>query len=300
MQIVEVSPRDGLQNEAAVLSTDAKLSLIGGLVAAGVRRIEATSFVHPRLVPQMADAEAVAGRLPRGAVSWIGLVLNDRGLDRAIASGMDEVNVVVVASETFSARNQGMTVGDAIASWHRLARRAGAAGLRTTLTVAAAFGCPFEGEVRPETVLDVIIRSLEEPPDELALADTIGVGVPAQVHALADVAGQAAASIPLRWHFHNTRNTGYANAQAALDRGAAALDASVGGIGGCPFAPAATGNIATEDLLYLLHRAGVSTGIDPDLLTAVLPALAAEIGHPVSGQLSRAGWFPPRVESDIG
>ncbi len=298
VQIVEVSPRDGLQNEAAVLSTDAKLSLIGGLVSAGVRRIEATSFVHPKLVPQMADAEAVAGRLPRGAVSWIGLVLNERGLDRAIASGMDEVNVVVVASETFSARNQGMTVGDAIASWHRLARRAGAAGLRTTLTVAAAFGCPFEGEVRPETVLDVIIRSLEEPPDELALADTIGVGVPAQVHALADVAAAAAPAIPLRWHFHNTRNTGYANAQAALDRGAAALDASVGGIGGCPFAPAATGNIATEDLLYLLHRSGVSTGIDPDRLTAVLPTLAAEIGHPVSGQLSRAGWFPPRAGSD--
>ena len=292
VEIVEVAPRDGLQNESAVLPTGAKLELIGGLVAAGVRRMEATSFVHPRRVPQMADAEAVAARLPRGEVSYIGLVLNERGLDRAIAAGMDEVNTVVVASETFSRRNQGMTIGESIASWHRLARRAGAAGLRTTLTIAAAFGCPFEGEVSPDTVLDVVIRCLEEPPDELAIADTIGVGVPAQVHALADLAASAAPKIPLRWHFHNTRNTGYANAQAALDRGAAALDSSVGGIGGCPFAPAATGNIATEDLLYLLHRSGVPTGIDPDKLVEVLPALGAEIGHPVSGQLSRAGWFP--------
>ena len=192
-QIVEVAPRDGLQNEAAVLSTAAKLRLIDGLVAAGARRIEATSFVHPRLVPQMADAEAVAARLPRGQVSWIGLVLNDRGLDRAIAAGMDEVNVVVVASETFSQRNQGMTIADSIASWHRLARRAGAAGLRTTLTIAAAFGCPFEGEVAPEFVADVLARCLQVPPDELALADTIGVGVPARFDALADVAADCRA-----------------------------------------------------------------------------------------------------------
>ncbi len=292
VEIVEVAPRDGLQNESAVLSTDAKLRLIGALVDAGVRRMEATSFVHPRLVPQMADAEAVAARLPRGEVSYIGLVLNERGLDRAVAAGMDEVNVVVVASETFSRRNQGMSIGEAIASWHHLARRAAAAGLRSTLTVAAAFGCPFEGEVAPEAVLDLVIRCLEQPPDELAIADTIGVGVPAQVQALADVAASAAPTIPLRWHFHNTRNTGYANAQAALDRGASALDASVGGIGGCPFAPAATGNIATEDLLYLLHRSGVSTGIDPERLIQILPALTSEIGHPVSGQLGRAGWFP--------
>jgi len=289
---VEVAPRDGLQNESAVLPTAAKLRLIQGLVDAGIRRIEATSFVHPRLVPQMADAEAVAAALPRGRVSWIGLVLNERGLDRAIAAGMDEVNVVVVASETFSKRNQGMSIDDAISSWHRLARRATQAGLRTTLTIAAAFGCPFEGEVRPEFVSEVLTRCLEVPPDELALADTIGVGVPAQVEALAEVAAGVGTGIPLRWHFHNTRNSGYANAIAAANRGAAALDASVGGIGGCPFAPAATGNIATEDLLYLLHRSGVHTGIDPERLMLVLPELAAEIGHPVPGQLSRAGWFP--------
>jgi hydroxymethylglutaryl-CoA lyase len=271
VSIVEVAPRDGLQNEDAVLSTPAKLRLIAGLVASGATRIEATSFVHPRLVPQMADAEAVAELLPRGVLSWIGLVLNDRGLDRAIAAGMDEVNVVVVASETFSKRNQGMTIAEAVASWHRLARRAGAAGLRTTLTVAAAFGCPFEGEVAPEFVADLVVRCLQVPPDELAFADTIGVGVPAQVDELADVAVATAPSVPLRWHFHNTRNTGYANALAALGRGAGALDSSVGGIGGCPFAPAATGNIATEDLVYLLHRSGVQTGIDPEVLMRVLP-----------------------------
>ena len=281
-----------MQNEAAAVSTAAKLRLIDGLVAAGLRRIEATSFVHPRLVPQLADAEAVAELLPRGVVSWIGLVLNERGLDRAIAAGMDEVNVVVVASETFSSRNQHMTIAEAVASWHRLGRRARSAGLRTSLTIAAAFGCPFEGEVDPPTVRDVLRRCLDVAPDELALADTIGVGVPQQVHELADVARTEAPELPLRWHFHNTRNTGYANAIAAVESGAAALDASVGGIGGCPFAPAATGNIATEDLLYLLQRSGVATGVDVERLMAVLPDLANEIGHPVSGQLSRAGWFP--------
>lgn len=298
MEIVEVSPRDGLQNEAVVVPTEAKLRLINGLVDAGVRRIEATSFVHPRLVPQMADAEAVAAVLPRGQVSWIGLVLNERGLDRAIAAGMDEANIVVVASETFSHRNQGMSVADAIASWRVLAGRARAAGLRTTLTVAAAFGCPFEGEVAPEFVADVVLRCCEVPPDELAIADTIGVGIPAQVEELADVAATVAPQLPLRWHFHNTRNTGYANAIAAAQRGAAALDASAGGIGGCPFAPAATGNIATEDLLFLLHRSGIQTGIDPERLMLVLPELASDIGHPISGQLSRAGWFPDSLRAN--
>ncbi len=293
VEVVEVAPRDGLQNESAVLPTAAKLRLITGLVAAGARRIEATSFVHPRLVPQMADAEAVAAALPRGEVSWIGLVLNERGLDRAIAAGMDEANVVVVATETFSRRNQGMSVADAIRSWSALAGRAKEAGLRTTVTIAAAFGCPFEGEVTPDAVQHILARCVDAGPDEIALADTIGVGVPGQVEALADVAESVAPGLPLRWHFHNTRNTGYANAFAALQRGAAALDASVGGIGGCPFAPAATGNLATEDLLYLLHRSGVSTGIDPLRLHDIIPELTAAVGHQVPGQLSRAGWFPP-------
>ncbi len=293
VEIVEVAPRDGLQNEPALVSTDAKIRLVDGLVAAGLRRIEVTSFVHPRLVPQLADAEALAARLPRGQVSWIGLVLNARGLDRAIAAGMDEVNIVVVASETFSQRNQGLSVAESIKNWHSLATRATAAGLRTTLTIGAAFGCPFEGEIAPETIHRLLSRCLTVTPDELALADTIGVGVPRQVRSLADVAASVAPAAALRWHFHNTRNTGYANAWAALERGAGALDSSIGGIGGCPFAPAATGNIATEDLLYLLHRSGVETGVAIEPLLGLIPDLRKTVEHEVSGQLSRAGWFPP-------
>jgi hydroxymethylglutaryl-CoA lyase len=293
VEIVEVAPRDGLQNEDAILSTEAKLDLIGRLVASGVRRVEAVSFANPARVPQMADAEAVCAGLPRGTVSWIGLVLNERGLDRAIRAEVDEVNVVVVATDTFSRRNQGVSSDEAVAAWGRIAARARAAGLRTTVTVAAAFGCPFEGEVAPERVAEVLDRCVQAQPDEVALADTIGVGVPAGVRALADVADRVAAGLPLRWHFHNTRNTGYANAIIAVERGAAALDASSGGIGGCPFAPAATGNIATEDLLYLLDRSGVQTGVSVAALLPVAEFLAGQLGAPVPGQLARAGLFPP-------
>ena len=293
IEIVEVSPRDGLQNESAVLSTADKLALIDALVASGVRRIEATSFVNPKRVPQMADADEVARQLPRGTVSWIGLVLNEQGLDRALAAEMDEVNVVVMVTDTFSRRNQGVSTEEAVAAWTRIADRARTAGVRSTLTLSAAFGCPFEGEVSVERVAEVLARCLETPPDELAFGDTIGVGVPAQVRALADMAQATGPDIPLRWHFHNTRNTGYANALAAAELGATALDASAGGIGGCPFAPNATGNIATEDLLYLLHRSGYTTGVD---VTALLPLgerLGALLGHQVPGQLARAGMFPP-------
>ncbi|MFD6897231.1 hydroxymethylglutaryl-CoA lyase [Rhodococcus sp. NPDC060086] len=291
--IVEVSPRDGLQNEETPLPTETKLELIGHLVAAGLRRIEATSFVHPERVPQMADAEAVAAELPRGEVSWIGLVLNERGLDRAIAAGLDEVNIVVVASDTFSRRNQGTSTDEGVALWSRLAKRASNSGLRTTVTIAAAFGCPFEGEVPVERVANLVRRCSDVQPDELALADTIGVGVPAQVVALADAAQREAPGVPLRWHFHNTRNTGYANALTALQLGASALDASLGGIGGCPFAPAATGNIATEDLWYLLDRSGYATGVDPSILLDSARRLGEMLDTKVSGQLSRAGRFPP-------
>ena len=293
VEIVEVSPRDGLQNETVVMPTQAKAELIRSLAASGVRRIEATSFVNPARVPQLADADALCGLLPRGTISWSGLVLNERGLDRAIRAGLDEVNVVVVATDTFSRRNQGVTVSEAIAAWSRIASRARAAGLRTTVTVAAAFGCPFEGEVAPDRVAEVLSRCVQAQPDEVALADTIGVGVPAAVRALADVAADVAPGIPVRWHFHNTRNTGYANAITAVERGAAALDASAGGIGGCPFAPAATGNIATEDLLYLLDRSGVHTGVSAAGLAAATSLLTDALGSPVPGLLTRAGPFPP-------
>jgi hydroxymethylglutaryl-CoA lyase len=293
VQIVEVAPRDGLQNEAVTLPTAAKAQLVGLLAGSGVRRIEVTSFVNPARVPQLADGDELCGMLPRGQVSWIGLVLNERGLDRAIRAGVDEVNVVVVATDTFSQRNQGVTVDGAIAAWTRIAARARAAGLRTTVTVAAAFGCPFEGEVAPERVAAVLARCVQAQPDEVALADTIGVGVPAGVRALADVAADVAAGLPLRWHFHNTRNTGYANAITAVERGAAALDASAGGIGGCPFAPAATGNIATEDLLYLLDRSAVRTGVSATALGPATDLLASTLGKPVPGLFAKAGPFPP-------
>jgi hydroxymethylglutaryl-CoA lyase len=292
VQIVEVAPRDGLQNEAVTLPTAAKAELVGLLAGSGVRRIEVTSFVNPARVPQLADADELCGMLPHGEVSWIGLVLNERGLDRAIRAGVDEVNVVVVATDTFSQRNQGVSTDDAIAAWTRIADRARAAGLRTTVTIAASFGCPFEGEVAPERVADVLTRCVQAQPDEVALADTIGVGVPAGVRALADVAADVAAGLPLRWHFHNTRNTGYANAITAVERGAAALDASAGGIGGCPFAPAATGNIATEDLLYLLDRSAVRTGVSATALGPATDLLASTLGKPVPGLFGRAGPFP--------
>jgi hydroxymethylglutaryl-CoA lyase len=300
VQIVEVAPRDGLQNEAVTLATATKAELVGLLAGSGVRRIEVTSFVNPARVPQLADAEELCGMLPRGEVSWIGLVLNERGLDRAIRAGLDEVNVVVVATDTFSQRNQGVSTDDAIAAWTRIADRARAAGLRTTVTVAASFGCPFEGEVAPERVADVLARCVQAQPDEVALADTIGVGVPAGVRALADVAADVASGIPLRWHFHNTRNTGYANAITAVERGAAALDASAGGIGGCPFAPAATGNIATEDLLYLLDRSAVQTGVSATALGPATDLLASTLGKPVPGLFAKAGPFPPAPETRSG
>jgi hydroxymethylglutaryl-CoA lyase len=296
VSIVEVAPRDGLQNEAVPVPTADKLALISTLLDGGLTRIEATSFVNPKRVPQLADAEALAAQLPRGQASYIGLVLNDRGLDRAIAAGMDEVNVVVVATDTFSRRNQGVTTADGIVAWHRMAARAAAAGLRTTITVAAAFGCPFEGEVPVSRIRSVIDQCLQAQPDELALADTIGVGVPAQVRSLADVARASAPGVPLRWHFHNTRNTGYANALTAAELagdGTVALDSSVGGIGGCPFAPNATGNIATEDLVYLLERSGFAVGVALEPLLPLGARLGELLGHEVPGQLARAGVFPP-------
>lgn len=292
VEIVEVSPRDGLQNEQEIVPTPAKAELITMLASSGVRRIEATSFVNPARVPQLADADALCDLLPRDGISWSALILNERGLDRAIRAAMDEVNVVVVATDTFSQRNQGVRVREAVDIWHRIAGRARAAGLRTTVTIAAAFGCPFEGEVTPERVAGVLERCVQAQPDEIALADTIGVGVPAQVRVLADVAATVAPGIPLRWHFHNTRNTGYANAMTAVELGAAALDASAGGVGGCPFAPAATGNIATEDLLYLLDRSGVSTGMAGERVVGATDLLAGALGHPVPGLFGKAGPFP--------
>ncbi|TYB64272.1 hydroxymethylglutaryl-CoA lyase [Nonomuraea sp. PA05] len=293
--VVEVGPRDGLQNEPVLLGTDDKVAYLEALAGAGLTRIEAVSFAHPRLVPQMADAEQVMARAPRrDGLSYIGLVLNARGLDRALGAGVDEVNVVLVATETFSLRNQNMTVAEALTSFSAIAGRA--SGVRVTATVGAAFGCPFEGEVLAEHVAELAWRCAESGADEIALADTIGVGVPADVRRLV-AAVRERTSLPLRFHFHNTRNTGYANALAAVEAGASALDASSGGIGGCPFAPAATGNIATEDLAYALRRSGVGTGVRIDRLVSAAAFIGERLGKQVPALLGRAGDFPPEAAS---
>jgi hydroxymethylglutaryl-CoA lyase len=298
VQIIEVSPRDGLQNESTLLGTAAKVELIERAIDAGARRIEATSFVNPKLVPQMADAEDVVRNAPRSPeVSLIGLALNDRGYDRALAVGVDEVNFVVVASDTFNRRNQGASTDETLASWAHLAERARADGLRTSVTVAASFGCPFEGEVPLTRLMEVVERVLETPPDELALADTIGVAVPTDVTRRLGAVSSVSGDIPLRCHFHNTRNTGIANAVAAVEAGVRVLDASIGGIGGCPFAPAATGNVPTEDLVYMFERMGLSTGLDLDKVCDAARWLGSELGYTVPGFLSRAGGFPTPAAS---
>ncbi|KAA8889413.1 hydroxymethylglutaryl-CoA lyase [Nocardia colli] len=293
--LVEVAPRDGLQNESEIVSAADKIRLVRRSVDAGLRRIEAVSFVDPRRVPQMADAAAVMAGVPRAdGVSYAGLIFNERGLDRALDAGVDEVNVVVVATDSFSLRNQGCSTAQGVERWTKLAVRAREAGLFRTVTIAAAFGCPFAGEVPEATVLELIRRVAEAEPDEIALADTIGVGTPDRVRALAAGAARIAPEATLRCHFHNTRNTGYANAIAALEAGVRVLDASTGGIGGCPFAPAATGNIATEDLLYALDRMGVETGVRIEPVLETGSWLGELLGKPAPALLGRAGLFPPR------
>lgn len=293
MEIVEVGPRDGLQNIDAPVSTDEKLALIHGAVEAGLRRIEVTSFVNPRAVPQMSDAEAVMAGVPRDRdVSYSALVVNERGFDRAAAAGVDEVNVVVIASETFCRRNQGMSVAEAIETVGAVVPRAASASIRVTATIAAAFGCPFEGDIAPEDVTAIVRRLDALGVDEICIADTIGAGVPAQVAHIVGEVTAAGTRARLRAHFHNTRNAGYANAVSALQHGVQALDAALGGIGGCPFAPGATGNIATEDLVYLLERSGLDTGVDLDAAIAASTWLGSALRAPLPGLVARAGGFP--------
>jgi hydroxymethylglutaryl-CoA lyase/(R)-citramalyl-CoA lyase len=290
--IVDVGPRDGLQNEAVTLPADVRAELCGRLLAAGLSRVEAASFVNPRLVPRMAGAEEVIATIQRrpGAVI-AGLVLNERGYDRARAAGVDEVHYAFAVTETFCRRNQNASVADSLALAQTLIGRARADGLRITITLSVAFGCPFEGRVDPGHVLAIAEQVQRAAPDELILADTIGVAVPTAVRDL--VTGLRNLGAVAGCHFHNTRNTGYANAVAAVEAGAMVLDASVGGAGGCPFAPRATGNIATEDLVYLLHGMGYQTGIDLEALIACAAWLAQQLGKDLPGQLYRAGPFPP-------
>ena len=293
VDIVEVGPRDGLQSEPLVLPTATKVEFIERAVAAGVRRIEVASFVNPKRVPQMADAEAVLQALPRReGVYYVGLVLNRRGFERAAAAGCNEIGMAVVASDTFNQRNQGVTTEESIAAWLEIAAAAKESGIRPQVTVSAAFGCPFEGEVPVRRVVEIVRRVAEAAPFEIALADTIGVGVPAQVIDLVGRVREAVPGVALRCHFHNTRNTGLANAFAAVQAGVTTLDSSLGGIGGCPFAPAATGNIPTEDLVYMLQRSGYDTGISLAAAIETGKWLQVQLGRPVPGMLVKAGDFP--------
>ena len=294
IEILEVSPRDGLQNEKTILATEDKVELVERAVRAGARRIEVTSFVNPARVPQMADADELMTALPRHeGVRYAGLVMNRRGLDRALARNVDEIDVVVVATDTFCQRNQGMSTAEACETAAELVAEARAAGVSSTITVGASFGCPFEGEVPTDRLREVVQRVVDAGADELALADTIGVAVPSDVKARLGLARELAGSdMPLRVHLHDTRHTGVANAVAAVESGVATLDASIGGAGGCPFAPNATGNVATEDLVYLFDRMGIASGLDLASTTATAAWLEERLGRPLPGALLRAGAFP--------
>jgi len=290
--ICDVAPRDGLQNDAKVLEPAVRAELVNRLAGAGLPRIEAVSFVNPARVPQMAGAEEVVQAVERRpGVVYAGLVLNDKGYERLAATDLDEVHFAFASTETFNQRNQGASVADSIAAAARIVARAHEDGRRATVTIGVSFGCPFEGRVEPERILEIAAELVEAGPDEIVFADTIGVGVPRQVRRL--VGDAVRLGPPVGVHLHNTRNTGYANAFAAVEAGATVLDASLGGIGGCPFAPRATGNIATDDLVYLLHGEGIETGIDLGALIEVAAWLDGVLGRQLEGQVYRAGTFAP-------
>jgi len=302
VEIIEVSARDGLQNESVVFTTEQKLDLIAGAIDAGIRRLEVASFVNPKRVPQMADAEAVISNLAdREEVTYIGLVLNKRGYIRALETkeggkrGVDEVGCVVVASDTFATKNQGQTIDEAIAVAEDILKTAKRDGLRAQVTISAACGCPFEGEVEPTLVIDIAKRLAEQNPLEISIADTIGVGTPKQVFNLITALKEALPEVTFRGHFHNTRNTGIANAWAAYMAGVRIFDASIGGMGGCPFAPAATGNIGTEDLIYMLERANISTGVSLEKIIDLSNNLEPILGRPTPAMVSKAGGFPSQL-----
>jgi hydroxymethylglutaryl-CoA lyase len=294
IEFVEVGPRDGLQNEKELISTANKLALIQRTIAAGARRIEVTSFVNPKKVPQMADAEEVCAGLPdRDDVTYIGLVLNVRGAERALATGrIDQLGAVAVATDTFAMANQGQTSDGSIDAASEIVALARAAGRTAQVTISAAFGCPFEGEVAEDRVVEMATQLAAAGPIEIALADTIGVGNPAQVARLVERVRQAINPLPVRVHFHNTRNTGLANVWAAVEAGASVVDASLGGLGGCPFAPGAAGNVPSEDVVYMLERAGVGTGMDLAALVEASRWFAGIMGRKLPGMVAQAPTFP--------
>jgi hydroxymethylglutaryl-CoA lyase len=292
--ICDVGPRDGLQSEERIWSVAERVELIDRLAASGLRRMEAVSFVNPKRVPQMAGAEEVMAAIKRpGGVQFAGLALNLRGAERAIDAGVDEVRYVVVASESFNQRNQGAAIEKTLADFEAVSNLVAKAGLMLTATIAASFGCPFEGDVPLQRVVEIANRLVASGASEINLADTIGAAVPTQVSERIDAVGAAIGpEVALSCHFHNTRNTGFANAAAAVGAGVRFLDASIGGIGGCPFAPAATGNIGTEDLCFMLRGMGYDTGIDLDRLIETAKWAEDMFDAPLPGQVMKAGLFP--------
>ena len=294
IEMVEVGPRDGLQNEKAVVSTADKAELIRRAIAYGARRIEVTSFVNPSRVPQLADAEQLVAMLPdRDDVTYIGLVLNRRGAERALATGrIDELGAVCVTSDAFGIRNQGQSSDESLAAAIEIVELAHAAGRSAQITVATAFGCPFAGEVPMARVIDMAKRAADAQPREVALADTTGVAVPAQVAETVARVREAVGPLPVRVHFHNTRGAGLANVWAAVAAGATIVDASLGGLGGCPFAPGAAGNVATEDVVYMLERSGIATGLALLDLVEAAAWFTGVMGRPLPAMVSKAPAFP--------
>ena len=292
VEVVDVGPRDGLQNDSRNLAPEVRAELCDRLADAGIPRMEAASFVNPKRVPQMAGAEEVfSGLSKKPGVVYCGLVLNEKGYERAVAAGVDEVRYAFPVTDEFCRRNQNSTVAESAELAVRLVERARLDGVRISITLSVAFGCPFEGKVDPTTVLDLSRRISESEPDEIVLADTIGVGVPTRVREL--VEGVSSLGATTGCHFHDTRNTGIANAVAAIESGATVLDASVGGTGGCPFAPRATGNISTEDLVYTLHGMDHETGVNLGKLIETAAWLSEHLGKELPGQVYKAGAFEP-------
>ena len=291
-----MTARDGLQNESRLFSTAEKLELITRALEAGSKRLEVASFAHPKYVPQMADAEAVIERLPdRDDVTYIGLAMNERGVDRALRTTIDEIGLVVVATNSFAQKNQGQTRQGSVDMACSMIKKIKAEGRKVNVTIGASFGCPFEGEVASETVVDMAVQLAGEGPRQIAFADTIGVGNPWQVKHLLTKVKDHLPEMSLRGHFHNTRNTGLANVYAAVEAGISSLDVSIGGIGGCPFAPAATGNVPAEDVVYMLERNGIQTGLDLTKLIEATNWLSNTMDKDLPGMVSRAGDFPGQL-----
>lgn len=290
--ICEVGTRDGLQNLSRLFSVEEKRHMIMALHEAGIRHFEAVSMVNPARVPQMAGAEELLHDLPGMPDTVLSaLALNKRGAERALATRATEVRFAAVASDTFCRRNQNMSSDDSVAEFRAIAPIAKQAGRRIVAVIATAYGCPFEGEISPARVASMAEAMLDGGADQVIFADTIGAAAPRDITTVHETCRDIIGATPWGVHLHNTRNTGYTNLLAALDCGAEVIDAAIGGLGGCPFAPRATGNIATEDVHYLLHRQGIKTGLDHDRLAKLVEWLAERVPDKITGQLSRAGWF---------